>query len=116
MQYFDREAGADLKAAFDDLVSDWAAIEEKTMFGCPSYTAGGTLFAVLVTDGVALTRLPESQRDSIAEVFETGPFQAGERTVTKWVQVTVDDAERLRDLSPYVTMSYEEALAESATD
>jgi hypothetical protein len=82
------------------------------MFGCPSYRADGTLLAVLVTDGVALTRLPSDNREQVTHAFEAGPFQAGERTVTKWVQVTVDP-EDLDSLRPHVRASYESALAES---
>lgn len=85
------------------------------MFGCPSYRAGGTLFAVLVTDGVALTRLLDDRREQVGQSFETGPFQAGDWTVTKWVQVTIDDASRLDALRPFVRASYETALEESGT-
>ena len=113
MKYFDSDEGAGLKSAFDALVADWPDVTATTMFGCPSYRADGTLFAVLVTDGVALTRLPDDHREQVAEAFETGPFQAGDRTVTKWVQVTVDGVE-LESLAPHVRASYESALAEGA--
>ena len=112
MQYFDADAGAQLKTAFDDLVADWDGVDSKTMFGCPSYRADGTLFAVLVTDGVALTRLPDDRRAELEAAFETGPFQAGDRTVTKWAQVPVADATDLDALRPYVRSSYETARAE----
>jgi hypothetical protein len=115
MQYFDAESGADLKAAFDDLVADWNGVDAKTMFGRPSYRADGTLFAVLVTDGVALTRLPDEWRSELETVFETDPFQAGDRTVTKWVQVPVSGPTDLDALRPYVRASYETARGESAT-
>lgn len=111
MEYFDEEAGAALRSAFDELVLDWPDVTATTMFGCPSYRADGTLFAVLVTDGVALTRLPHDHREQVAEAFETGPFQAGERTVEKWVQVTIVDVAALESLAPHVESSYEAALA-----
>ena len=114
MQYFDADAGAELKAGFDDLVVDWDGVDSKPMFGCPSYRADGELFAVLVTDGVALTRLPDDRRAALEASFETGPFQAGDRTVTKWVQVPIADATDLDALRPYVRASYEGARAESA--
>ncbi len=113
MKYFDKEEGAALKTAFEDLVLDWPDVTAKTMFGCPSYQADGTLFAVLVTDGVALTRLPSDQREQVERAFETGPFQAGERTVTKWVQITIDDVAALDSLGPHIEASYEAALEES---
>ena len=67
MQYFDPAAGADLRSAFEALVLEWPDVTATTMFGCPSYRVDGTLFAVLVTDGIALTRLPEAERDRIVE-------------------------------------------------
>lgn len=112
MSYYDAAAGADLKATFEAAVLDWAEVEATTMFGCPTYRADGTVFAVLVTDGVALTRLPADARDRLAGEFQTGPFEAGGRTVTKWVAVDVDDDE-LDALLPYVEISYETALEES---
>jgi|AntRauTorcE11898_2_1112593.scaffolds.fasta_scaffold02808_7 hypothetical protein len=114
MSYFDAEAGADLRETFDHVVAGWPDVSSKTMFGCPSYQAEGTLFAVLVTGGVALTRLPADERATVEREFETGPFQAGDRTVTKWVQVAVDDPETLDALVPYVRASYETALAEGS--
>lgn len=112
MKYFDEEEGAALKAAFDELVAGWPDVTATTMFGCPSYKADGTLFAVLVTGGVALTRLPPDDREQVAESFEIGPFQAGDRTVEKWVQVTIEDVAALESLAPHVEASYEAALAE----
>lgn len=110
MKYFDQEDGAALKSAFDEIVSDWPHVTATTMFGCPSYQAEGTLFAVLVTDGIALTRLPGDHREQVRQAFETGPFQAGERTVKKWVQITIDDLAELDSLVPYIKASYESAL------
>lgn len=113
MKYFDTEADEALQTAFEDVVFDWADVTATTMFGCPTYLADGTIFAVLVTDGVALTRLPDDHRERVARAFETGPFQAGDRTVTKWVQVTIDDVAALDSLVPDIEASYESARAES---
>jgi hypothetical protein len=110
VKYFDRDDGAALRAAFEETVLDWPGVTATTTFGCPSYRADGTLFAVLVTEGVALTRLPDERREAIAREFATGPFEAGDRTVTKWVQVAVDDAADLDSLVPHVRASYESAL------
>lgn len=114
MSYFDPDDGAPLRDVFEDLVLAWPSVTAKTMFGCPSYVADDTLFAVLVTDGIALTRLPTDRRESLDASFETGPFQAGERTVTKWAQVTVDDPGIVDDLEPFVRASYEAALDETS--
>lgn len=110
MQYFDAEAGAELKSAFDELVGGWSKVSQTTMFGCPSYQAAGTLFAVLTTDAVALTRIPEDRRTEMIDEFDAGPFQAGDRTVTKWIQVPINDPSETDALEPDVRLSYEEAL------
>ena len=110
MTYFDAETAGALQTAFEDAVTDWPAVSATTMFGCPSYRADGTLFAVLVTEGLALTTLPARDREDLEASFDTGPFQAGERTVSKWVQVPARDAADVDALLPYVRASYESAL------
>lgn len=111
--YFDAEAGAPLLAAVDDLVADWPSVTSTKLFGCPSYRGAGTLFAVLVTGGIALTRLDDDDRAGLEDAFDTGPFQAGDRTVTKWVQVAVDDPATVADLEPYIRASYDAAIADA---
>lgn len=113
MKYFDSDRGAAVKEAFEEMVLDWPGVTATTMFGCPSYRADGTLFAVLVTGAVALTQLPDEDRDEVAQSFETGPFQAGDRTVTRWVQVTIDDEADRSTLETFVNASYAAALAEA---
>lgn len=114
MRYFDPENGAALEQSFEDLVMDWPAVTRETMFGCPSYRAGDTIFAVLVTDGIALTRLPEADREAIEAEFEAGPFEAGGRTIKKWVQVFVEDPATVDRLEPFIRSSYDAARTESA--
>ena len=114
MQYFDPDAGASLKAAFEETIAGWSEVSTETMFGCPSYRARETIFAVLNTDSVALTRLPEEDREAVEAAFEAGPFEAGGRTISKWVQVFVEDPAALEDLESYIEASYEAALAESS--
>lgn len=61
MGYYDEAAGAELHAAFGEPHREWPRVASTTMFSYPSYRAGGTLFAVLDTDGIALTRLPRRE-------------------------------------------------------
>ena len=112
MTYYDPAMGAPVQAALDALVADWSEVTERVMFGCPSYLAAGTPFAVLVTGGLALTRLPDAARTDLETDFETCPFQAGDRTISRWVQVTVDDPATVADLEPFVRASYETALVQ----
>ena len=114
MQYFDETAGAGLRAAFDDLVGGWEEeVTTVTMFGCPSYRANGKVFAVLTTDAVALTRLPEEVRADLEADRGTEPFDANGRTVRKWVQVPTDGTD-LEEIERYVRASYRAAAAGEA--
>jgi hypothetical protein len=113
MQYFDEQAGAGLREAFDDLVGGWEEeVSTVTMFGCPSYRANGKVFAVLTTDAVALTRLPEDVRADLEAERETEPFDANGRAVRKWVQVPTDGTD-LGEIERYVRASYEAAAVGS---
>ena len=115
MKYFDPEQGAQLRAAFEEIVLDWPGVTATTMFGCPSYQAKATLFAVLVTEAVALTRLPADDRTQLEQLFGTAPFDAGGRTVEKWVTVPVESDSTLTALRPYLEASYEAALNDAET-
>jgi hypothetical protein len=114
MKLFDADRGGILRETFDRLVADWPGVTRETIFGCPSYRVDGTLFAVLVTDAVALTRLSGEDREELERGFTVAPFRADGRTVSAWTQVLVDDPGRLDALLPYVTASYEAARS-SAT-
>ena len=110
VQYFDEQAGAGLQEAFDDLVGGWEEVSTVTMFGCPSYRANGKVFAVLTTEAVALTRLPEDVRAALEAERETEPFDANGRVVRKWVQVPTDGTD-LGEIERYVRASFEAAAA-----
>jgi hypothetical protein len=114
MTYFDADRGAELRDAVEDAVADWPGVAARTMFGCPTYTADGTIFAVVLTEAVVLTRLSDDRRADLAAITEVEPFRAGGRTVTAWTQVPVEGPAGLDSLRPYLTASYETARAESA--
>lgn len=106
MSYFDASLAGDLRVRFDALVRDWADVERKTMFGCPAYRVDAEVFAVVVTEGIVLTRLSAPERERLDAAFETRPFYANGRLVSGWVVVPDPDLEELR---PYVVASYEGA-------
>lgn len=112
METFDEDAGGALKAALEDLALDWRGVARQWMFGYPTYRADGTIFALVANDGLVLTRLPEGERERLAEAYETGPFEAGEQTIGTWVHVAAGPAD-LDALAPFVRASHEAALGES---
>jgi len=83
------------------------------MFGCPAYIARGALFALLVTRGIVLTHLPETEREALSRVAIVQPFQAGTKTIHRWAQVSIDSTEEIEAVVPYVYISYQAALAEA---
>jgi hypothetical protein len=107
--YVESEAKA-LREAFERKVLRWPKVTMRKMFGCPSYLADGKLFAFLVTGGVVITQVRKHDRETLAAAFETEPFKAGEREISRWLQVTVDDLVRLPRIMVYVQKSYDTVL------
>ena len=107
--YEERSAGR-IRRGLDRLVMRWPGVRSDELFGCPAYRADGTIFAVLTTGAVALTRLPDDKRDELKRSFQTRPFGSGERNIGRWVNVRVDDNGDLERLLPYLEESYKHAL------
>jgi hypothetical protein len=112
METFDADAGAPLKTALEDQVRDWAGVTTEWLFGYPTYQAEGTIFALVATDGLVLTRLPEPDRERLASSHETGAFEPGEQTIGSWVHVPAGPGD-LDGLVPFIRASHDAALSES---
>jgi hypothetical protein len=80
------------------------------MFGCPSYSADGKLFAFLTNGGVVVTRITKRDREAIAKAFPTQPFKAGEREIARWLQIDVENPDKLTRVISLVRKSYEAVL------
>ncbi len=110
MRYYTEAADVELRERFEAEVLSWPKVSKRAMFGCPSYQAAGRLFAFLVDAGVVITHLRKADRETLSKRCEVKSFQAGERTIERWGQVTVENERDLRYVLPYVRRSYEEAL------
>ncbi len=110
MKYYTQAADQSLRPPFEAEVLTWPKVTTRTMFGCPSYQVAGRLFAFLVDAGVVITHLRKADREVLSRHCEIEDFQAGERTIARWGQVTVKDERDLRYVLPYVRKSYKEAL------
>lgn len=110
---YDASAGAGLKSAFEERVVGWPDVTATVLFGFPAYRVQGTVFAVLETDAVALTRLPFAGRVRLAEDHDVGPFEAYGQTIDSWVSVETS-GRGLDSLVPFVRESYETARSGTA--
>jgi len=114
MKYYTEAADPGLRERLEEELLSWPKVNKRMMFGCPSYQAAGRLFAFLVDAGVVITHLRKADRTVLAQHCEIEPFQAGERTIERWGQITVNDERDLRYVLPYVRRSYEEALGRAS--
>lgn len=110
MKYYSEEDTKDLRLGFEEKVLRWPQVGTKKMFGCPCYQAGGKLFAFLVTNGIVVTQLAQSEREALSRQHQTTFFHAGKKIVQNWVRVPVEDKSALVQVMPFVRKSYESVL------
>lgn len=110
MKYYSEEDTKDVRLALEAEILNWLHVSTKKMFGCPGYQAKDKLFVFLVTRGVVVTQLQQSDRDELSRQHQTSSFQAGKKTVKNWIRVLVKNLEQVEEIIPFVRKSYEEAL------
>jgi hypothetical protein len=110
MKYYSEEAAKDLRAEFEAKVLGRPQVGTKKMFGCPCYRANGTLFAFLVTHGVVLTRLTQSDKEVLARRLHAVPFRGGRRIVRGWLQCSIETMRDVGRILPFVRKSYQASL------
>jgi TfoX/Sxy family transcriptional regulator of competence genes len=111
MRYYIEEEMKALRERFEEIVLGWPDVTSRKMFGCPSYLAKGTVFGILVTKGLVLTRLSEKDRRELSNTHETTPFEANRRVIKSWIRIPVSDPEDIKELLPFVRKSHEAALS-----
>ncbi|MDD1647556.1 MAG: TfoX/Sxy family protein [Methanomicrobiales archaeon] len=113
MRYYSEEEMGGLRVQLEQEVLGWEGVRRRTMFGCPAYSAGDTLFAFLVTRGLVLTRLGEHEREELIQGKGAIPFRAGPRTVPGWITVPLGTPGDLKRIQPRLRASYDAAIASS---
>lgn len=111
MKWYNEEQTKELRIALEKEILGWFKVTSKRMFGCPCYLANGKMFAGLVTRGLIITKLDESEKEELNQIQETLPFKVGPRTMKKWVQLNIDSKD-LKSILVYVEKSYERAMRE----
>lgn len=112
MKYYSEDDMKNHRLALEQSLLRWPLVTMKRMFGCPCYVAKGKLFAFLVSNGIVITKLSPDQRDRMKSEFQTTSFRAKEKSVEKWIKVSLKEENDLPKIIPFVEMSYNNALAE----
>jgi len=109
MPYYAEPEAGDLREALEEIVRAWPGVITKKMFGAPSYAVGGTLFAVVVTGGIILTRLSEEEKASLRKDPEADYFTGHGRVIQKWVKIAIQDPADLGRYLTFIEASYRAA-------
>jgi hypothetical protein len=109
VKYFDETQMTGIREALDAEVMKWPGVSSKGRMGCLCYFRGRKFFAVLVTQGIAVTRLTAEDRATLSKMKGTKPFEIGGRVSSHWSQQPLKNAQELQRLLPYIRKSYEAA-------
>jgi hypothetical protein len=109
MKFYSEEEMGGLRVQLEGEVLGWTGVRRRTMFGCPAYSTGDALFAILVTRGIVLTRLGEGEREELVRSAGATPFQAGSRVVRHWIRIPLTAPGDLEGILPLLRRSYEAA-------
>ena len=110
MQYYSEEETKEIRLALEAEILKWRKVDFKKMFGCPCYMANGKLFVFLVTKGIVITHLNETDMRELSVNYETTSFHAGNKDMKNWRQICLGKTQELYPLMSYVKKSYDEAL------
>ncbi len=112
MKLYSEDQMKAVREKFETEILQHPDVATKKMFGCPSYTAKGTLFAFLVTNGIVLTKLSEDERTEALSIPGGMLFEHNERVMKKWVRVPITDQSNMEEVMGLAIRSYEKALSE----
>jgi hypothetical protein len=110
MKYYSEDETKEIRLVLEAEILKWYKVDFKKMFGCPCYTANGKLFVFLVTKGIVITRLGETEITKLSMSRKTTSFHAGNKDMKNWRQIPLIKTQELYPLMPFVKKSYEEAL------
>ncbi len=113
MKLYDEETMKELRKSFEEEILQYLHVKTNRMLGCPSYTVKDKLFAFLITEGLVLTNLPDSDREAALERPGAQPFEHNQRVVKRWVRIPVTSEKILGDIMPLVVKSYETSLEQT---
>ena len=110
LKWYIEEETREQRESFEKEILAWPQVDYKKMFGCPCYLANGKMFAGLVTKGLVITKLSESEKGELKKIKSIQPFATGPKVIKSWVQINLR-AKELKEVMSFVKKSYERALS-----
>ncbi len=114
MKQYSKTEMAERKTELDNRILQWPEMSTSVMFGCPGYRAYGRLFAIVIDDGIILTKLPDSTREKLLESKVCAVFKTERGTVKNWLAFPFEDISAIEFFLPYLKESYDNALLETS--
>jgi hypothetical protein len=109
MDQYSDESMHTIRVALERELFRWPDVTTRPIFGLPGYVVNGKVFALLVTGGIILTKLPESDRERVSKRFPTVPVTGHGGVIKAWVQMVIPETGDLSTILPFVKKSYDEA-------
>lgn len=99
-----------LREKFEEIVLQWPDVTKKKMFGTPSYSARGRIFAMLVNGGIILSQLDDEEKEALLSGPDAEYFIAHGRVIKKWVLIRIKDSAEVEWFIPFIEASYHRAM------
>lgn len=112
MPYYSESESQQLREKFEEIVLPWPDVTKKKMFGSPTYSTGGTIFAMLVNEGMVLSQLDEWQKAALLSDPKAEHFVAHGRVIKKWVLIRINNVADIKRYLPFIEASYTSARRE----
>lgn len=110
MPYYSESESQQLREKFEEIVLPWPEVTKKKMFGSPTYSVRGTIFAMLVNGGIILSQLDEEQKAALLSEPDVEYFVAHGRVIKKWVLIRIQDIAEIERFIPFIEASYNRAM------
>ncbi|MCL7412557.1 MAG: hypothetical protein M8353_02945 [ANME-2 cluster archaeon] len=112
MKYYLEKEMKEIRYAFEKKVLSWPHVTQNMTFGCPSYQTNGKTFAILVTNGVLITRIDEAIEDTHSDPCQDGTNHVKQRNIEHWIRVPMKDKDEVDQIISIVKKSSEIVLQE----
>ena len=106
MPYYSESESQQLREKFEEIVLPWPDVTRKKMFGSPTYSTRGTIFAMLVNEGIILSQLDDEKKTALLSDPDAEYFAAHGRVIKKWVLIRIRDVAAIEQFIPFIEESY----------